>query len=85
MGQVEGELLVGEGKDLRRPHPPEIDFEEKFAMKLSTPTPKFNMEPENVSLEKEKHLKKHQFWGFHVKLQGRSFNFFTSSQPFYAY
>ena len=37
MGQVEGELLVGEGKDLRRPHPPEIDFEEKFAMKLSTP------------------------------------------------
>ena len=29
----------------------------------------FSMEPENASLEKEKHLKP-PVWGFHVKLQG---------------
>ena len=36
---------------------------------MGTP-PKTNMEPENTPLEKEKHLLKHQFLGFHVSFRG---------------
>ena len=50
-------FLLGEGKDLRRPARSCKNSIQKKIQKLSTPS-KFNMEPENVSMEKEKHLLK---------------------------
>ena len=41
----------------------------------------FNMEPENASLEKEKHLKTHQFWGSMLNFRGVVFRCTPSTSP----